>query len=1645
VPSRYRLEVDVVGILRMEGLAGITSQAKREISELLAQLRAEPARAPEITQRVGEIRTAAAGKLEEAYAAGRLPTVPGRTPEQTLAASLTRVRQQFTLGLQRDIAHMARELGFVGRGRPLGGPAAGAAGIPEENIAIRERTEALLQEAAILEKGVTEERDYLVALQLLTEARLRIRAELDTELFLSDAYIRSLAELTAVQLRIKNAAEEELQRRYGFSRAEDLAQRQRLQSQQRLQTGLVQARYPEQAVTEGGLLVVGKQAEVERAKAAAALGLADAENELAIQRTKNKVDAAEAGLADDRLAVETDRLRIVRIQERIRAAELAGRTGEAARLGGILRVAQIELANATKRAARAQAGYAAALQERGYEAARVRYETGVGAERFRRELAGQQGAQATRFQRVLAFAGQRGYGGGLGGAAADQPTLGRFLGQRFLTTAGYGLAAISFRGILQGIGELVSEAEKLEKIFNQIRAQFVSTGREELFPGFRERMLDIARETGQAGDEVAFVGFQMAGAFYDVTDALGSTQRAANETQAAMRIVAITGLEMGEVIDSLTGITLTFGTSIEYIGDRAVGLQERFGVLAKETIEGVADLAPVAAEVGLTFEQTSALIAAAQQLSARSGASLAEAFGRILPAMHEARLEILALYSETPRLAAGLEEITAAVGRGDMGDVLNRLIRDFNGLSEAEQGQIITMLGGRREAQALIPVLRNSAKYIEELDRAQSDAGKSAQYFADLQETVGHRLAQLRERFKQLGDELFKAGLADFIKLFVSAGDIMLTVLTALVNVFEKLNEVTGGWAGQLLGLVVTMRIVTALMKTMRDTKLGEFFRNLGINTSFAGVRMQAAGLVGQRPVYGPPVPPGLGGLGGAPVYGPPAPPGVMPPWWRRAGEGLRGRAGPIAAGGLVAGAAGVAGGLDAAVGAGLTLGVLGATPLGFGVAALQIKSAMDAANNQFVASLKQMREEDIQAVVDGEKSLGDKVKGALLGATAPDKKALSEAEQRRRSPENEQLLRELEALQKAGIDKIKARGTYEGSSKEAGGKRYPLPIEDVITRVREGTLTTVEETMADIIKIRDALSPEDRRKFDEALAAATRKAAEEAGKPTEQELRQGSIDEIKSLYEAGLANVQQLLSAYQRQIDLLRTLPQPLSREDAEQLAKFLNERNGVFSGLVTQEVEATIALGEATGTLQPPAKVTLLLGALKRATTPEARAQIAKQLVQAQKELLDYNAEQTRSAEERARIYAQGVKIDPAAREALLYERITQLSPEYIAFIESIFSTLPQQAGMEAFQEAARTIAELVIEGGKSLREAARVVLDRQLFALQDLIRSFRSAREPVPPEMMAQLEAVKAAYGAIETLPTIDIPGVIKPTAEEKKKADEERAKQMGQLFDAEDDLFKALHSEDALRLADKAIEQAKRHMREAEALEDLDERALAVAQAKVELAEAERDKADLLREITAGTNELLIAYAEAAGDVVLAAQLAAAEARRVFTEAKARGVTGPDLQALEQEAFTKAEALKASRVQETQELIDFQLEMGEITTGQAVAALEALLASPDVQSNKQRVREIRRAIKSLKDQTSADLQFNLGDLRIPTLYEVRRTNQAAVMGIGYNDNRQVTVTFNNYNATDYEGAVDRFIDIVQQPSRVGTIPRLAPSRN
>lgn len=897
-----------------------------------------------------------------------------------------------------------------------------------------------------------------------------------------------------------------------------------------------------------------------------------------------------------------------------------------------------------------------------------------------------------------------------------------------LTTARFAASGALLYGGFQAISRTVKEAQELEKILNQVRRQFESLGKADQFQGFSEGILRIARETGSAGAEVAFVGFQLQGAFG------GNTQKALRETEAAFKAVKVTGLEIREVIDAFTALTQNFdrdAVSIENVSDTALGLQERFGVLAKETISFAADLAPVAAQAGFTVQQLEALGAVSQKYSGRTGASLAEAYGRIIPGIQSRAVEFTQLFQQ---LGAGIgDSVADAFQAGDIQQVFELLLRNYDSLSGAQKNYVIELLGGRREAAALIPVLEQGAELLAEFDRSQSDAGKTSQYFGDLQKTLTQQIAEFGEKMQQVGVQIYNAGLKDFfedlIRLATGAAEILsqlLGILSSIGDAIGSIPGVGGGLTSVLQGLLL--------------------YKGIGaIRGRFGGGPAALTG-AGQGALGG--LSPSAAALLGAPLYGQ----GLTGRFaaTRQAFDAAKAQAlASTAYGGIPGGlrstfaanAAGVGAGIKSAftgfswVGLGATVGLLAITEFSSGLRESAEKKAADIVGPDLRASdeeqEKQLSEfslslpdaqrirrrisreggtfkdfaKEIEDVAEDDLSLYQDALGSLFSGDQKDNKAAAQAfaeEEKKRILEQLQQISEAEEIINEVV--IQSLSPEQRKDKDLVAKRQQAYAADI------AALEAAFQADPDSVPLvtLESFFTNWGEKSREALAAIGKRRREQEEALEKQHLELITADEALARFDSGDAGIAETRQALAAAIATRRDLEyQTGDASQRKELADLIKREKEFQSEVLLRQAQTMSDAYEKFGGGNPQARLDIFTKLLKSGKlTPEGAKEAASGALDALQGVFDLRLAAAEAIQDEgaraqavAALFASGIQVPKALQAELNYQFLTQAS---LVYDEFIFSATE---GLKKYADAiARTAANIYAEGGRSWRSAIR-----------------------------------------------------------------------------------------------------------------------------------------------------------------------------------------------------------------------------------------------------------------------------------------------------------------------------------------------------
>ena len=1357
--------------------------------------------------------------------------------------------------------------------------------------------------------------------------------------------------------------------------------------------------------------------------------------------------------------------------------------------------------------------------------------------------------------------------------ATDFSTGPQMLQARAMTTLGFGISGAAMYGGVQLMKDILNESTELQQELGVIEAQFKTIGSAAgglSFETFKQGIKETAALTGVAANDVARIQRQLAGVFADPETGTADYGRAQRESQDALKYTRISGLTLDQTTDDLTAIALAFqdarGQAISFrtVLDTVTDAEYRFGVAGEELVSFTARMAPLAAELGFELEQLVGMGAIAQKTSALSGDVLSEQFGRMLPAMSEQRGALAELLAMNEQTIGAVPDLMDAFSRGEGADALAILVEQYDNLTAAQKSAMVSIVGGRREAQTLFSILRQPDQTLRALDGGFDGEGSFEERWARYEETVNRTTERLRRAAEEIGQKIFDAGLGDMITDAGNAATVLLQVLTKVFGVVEWIQEATGGWAGRIMLAVVAAQALSKAMAMMpamggAGAAAGGFMgmRGHGVRSAFGAARA------------------GTGSWGGA---------------GRALGTSMRG---PAAALGLVVGAeiysrlqsdsekhmAEAQEAYEKALEDEATVeditsmhrskfsggddnGVWDKHKRFFGIkpkrdadfdaaqsAIYQTQGAPFAQALDFMlvnyseeldeilGSVNDAMEgRTIKATEEGEKVLKelgieferdtgldgyvqvDLPTGTITSADLTDDKLTNLARMIEEDPTNDALLstakwlmetfpeterilnesnsaiesnkRQAEILEKFLETKkgLVARATAAQANIDLGRLDFG-ELEDAYIQLYTTTMAAVdqmpegdeemfrmlEEANGYLQSLRNSMrSKWDRmRDFRERMRSAS-------GQFNETQTAGLSFDDSMQMFDQ-ISGADQFdyMDRAEAALDVLDAAQKVLDQELQDAIDNEASEE--VLNKLRTRTV-ADVGVNDAVREAAIYGQIALLLDSKLEGTKEDMEAMTEAlvamydgddRLVQALIDALVFRrddlyrammrtVDSDRLDEMRVRLQAYDDQIEAFRNEvaegsilrevldpmeAVASESARKSATDKESDPSSIISRLRIARAMangnivrqaEIDVQIARQILSEAESGTAEWDDAKASLIDAE-FALAETIRTraitlrqisydIMSARAHGDSVQQARI-ARDAAYAALADASTI----------EEQRQAELGIIVAENAFRDAQQARLQAWEEYEVTIRSNNPIEAAKQAVRNAEArlaraTEDQRPQALS------ELFTAQQNLETQWLDYWTGLMNIVVSTAEGQGDLVGVAETQLMIAQERLRRLREMGVQGAPLAQAFNEVVQATNNVETTRRQDRLGDLDYLYEFDKITADMYINMLRAEMERIP-ESNKHARREIERKIKGLRDEMSSDLAFNLpGEIRLPTLYEVRRLSQQQQQtpGSTYNDSRQVTINVNE--STDPDRVVQIVQDAVGAPPRNGSTSRL-----
>lgn len=497
---------------------------------------------------------------------------------------------------------------------------------------------------------------------------------------------------------------------------------------------------------------------------------------------------------------ESDALNRFQAAQRFRAdTAAAARSGatqdEVKARGGVTAVAGAQrLEEASNRRAAAMDGETREqrvniARNRAVEAARQNEISGIQKQILKQQIkSGELGG--TAFQRF-----QASVSAGSGRTPLEFARFGDFIKQRFASTAGFAVSGIVTSQVLFGLVDAVKNANALEVAMIRLRSQLKAVGSEGSFGQVRDGIKRISAETGIAGRDVAEFFSRALGTFgRGPTDAL-------NQTEAAMKLAVVTGLELGDMMDSVIPAAKAFGVGIEEIGNVAVELGEKFGVPEDEVTGFLGKAAVVAKETGIQLRDLSAIGGVMRQNLGKDLGSSADFINKLPGQIAQNIDQITAILSKTPKTAGFIQPLQAALATGAGGDAINALLQaaaiptSEGGLSDRQlsglAGLVINKKSEIEEGTVLLRKAREELDKINDPNFLAEGSNALDERYKSLSGTLQITFQKLGTQIENFADALLRSGFADVFKTAGASAGVFLGIISQIADLFAHLNDAT--------------------------------------------------------------------------------------------------------------------------------------------------------------------------------------------------------------------------------------------------------------------------------------------------------------------------------------------------------------------------------------------------------------------------------------------------------------------------------------------------------------------------------------------------------------------------------------------------------------------------------------------------------------------------------------------------------------------------------------------------------------------------------------------------------------------------------------------------------------------------------------
>lgn len=354
-------------------------------------------------------------------------------------------------------------------------------------------------------------------------------------------------------------------------------------------------------------------------------------------------------------------------------------------------------------------------------------------------------------------------------------------------------AVAMFKSMVSNVVELDTAMTELYKVTNETKdayAQFLSGS------------ADTAREVGATMTDVinstadfARLGYSLSDSeelakaaliYKSVGDGIKDVDEASQSIISTMKAFGVEAENTMTIVDEMNYTGNNFAISSAGIGDALIRSASALSAAGNTMEQSIALITAMNStvqdtdKVGTTLKTLTMYLRAAKTEAESAG----ESTEGMASSVSKLRDDILSLTNNKVDIMLDSENFKSTY------QIMQEISDVWNDIADVDQANLLELLGGKRNSDAVVSLIKNFQTAKDVMDGLEQSAGSADRELATFKDSIEGRMTDLRTSFQKLSSTVVNS---DLIKNIVSGGDSILQVLNKITQTIGTLPGIVTG------------------------------------------------------------------------------------------------------------------------------------------------------------------------------------------------------------------------------------------------------------------------------------------------------------------------------------------------------------------------------------------------------------------------------------------------------------------------------------------------------------------------------------------------------------------------------------------------------------------------------------------------------------------------------------------------------------------------------------------------------------------------------------------------------------------------------------------------------------------------------------